>query len=120
MTLPSAPRQDTSALRRLTSSFVGVLVGPGDASYDETRRSLVFNGMNDRRPALIARCTSAGDVRAALRYADSEQLVVAVRGGGHSTPGYSSCDGGLVIDTGAMKRAEIDVASGTGRFGAGL
>jgi FAD/FMN-containing dehydrogenase len=116
MTVTSQP----SALDLLTSSFAGVLVGPGDASYDQVRRSLVFNGMHDRRPALIARCTSADDVRAALGYAQSEHLVVAVRGGGHSTPGYSSCDGGLVIDTGPMKRADIDAASRTGHFGAGL
>ena len=120
MTLAARPRPDTSALGRLTSTFAGSLIGPDDASYDQVRRSLVWNGMHDRRPALIARCTSAGDVQAALSYAQSEHLVIAVRGGGHSTPGYSSCDGGLVIDTGPMKRADIDVASRTGHFGAGL
>ena len=120
MTLAAQPRPGTSALGTLTSSFAGVLVGPDDASYDEVCRSLVWNGMHDRRPALIARCSSASDVQAALGYARSQQLVVAVRGGGHSTPGYSSCDGGLVIDTGPMKRADIDVADRTGHFGAGL
>jgi len=120
MTLASQPRHGTSALDTLTSSFAGELIGPGDASYERVCRSLVWNGMHDRRPALIARCTSAGDVQAALGYARREHLVVAVRGGGHSTPGYSSCDGGLVIDTGPMKRADIDVASSTGHFGAGL
>src|SRR5579871_2353812 len=120
MTLASQSRQGSSTLDTLTSSFAGELIGPGDASYERVRRSLVWNGMHDRRPALIARCTSAGDVQAALSYAYSEHLVVAVRGGGHSTPGYSSCDGGLVIDTGPMKRADIDVACRTGRFGAGL
>ncbi len=120
MTLAAEPGRCATALGRLTSSFAGSLIGPGDPGYDQTRRSLVFNGMHDKRPALIARCTSAGDVRSALAYAHSEQLVVAVRGGGHSTPGYSSCDGGLVIDTGPMKHADIDVASSTGHFGAGL
>jgi hypothetical protein len=120
MTMTSHPAPDASALGRLTSSFAGALISPGDPGYDQIRKSLVFNGMHDRRPALIARCTSARDVRAALGYARSEHLVVAVRGGGHSTPGYSSCDGGLVIDTGPIKHARIDVANRTGHFGAGL
>jgi FAD/FMN-containing dehydrogenase len=120
MTLASRPGRGTSTLGTLASSFAGVLISPDDASYDEVRRSLVWNGMHDRRPALIARCTSVSDVQAALAYAQREHLEVAVRGGGHSTPGYSSCDGGLVIDTGPMKRADIDMAGRTGHFGAGL
>jgi FAD/FMN-containing dehydrogenase len=120
MTLTPQAGQRISALGTLISSFGGELIGPADASYDQVRKSLVWNGMHDRRPALIARCGSASDVRAALSYAQSEQLVVAVRGGGHSTPGYSSCDGGLVIDTGPMKGIDIDLASRTGHFGAGL
>ncbi len=100
------------------SQFTGELIGPDDPGYDEARG--LFNGRIDKRPALIARCTSAEDVRAALAHARENNLVVAVRGGGHSTAGHSTCDDGIVIDTGPMKKAEIDVENRTGRFGAGL
>jgi FAD/FMN-containing dehydrogenase len=102
----------------LSANFAGELIGPDDPSYEQARK--ICNGMIDKRPALVARCTSAGDVQAALTYARAQDLVVAVRGGGHSTPGYSSCDGGVVIDTGPMKRIDLDVEGRTGRFGAGL
>ena len=104
--------------RALAAMFGGDLITPDHARYDEARS--LYNGMHDKRPALIARCTSVADVQAALAYARAERLVVAVRGGGHSTPGYSSCDGGVVIDVGRMKSVEIDVAGRRGRFGAGL
>ncbi|MBV9094961.1 MAG: FAD-binding oxidoreductase [Streptosporangiaceae bacterium] len=104
--------------RDLLAGFAGELIGPDHPGYGRART--LFNGMFDRRPALIARCTGPADVQAALAYARSRGLVVAVRGGGHSFPGYSSCDGGIVIDTSPMKRADIDVAGRTGRFGAGL
>ena len=97
----------------LGANFAGVLIDPDHPGYDEARK--VYNGMHDKRPALIARCTRPGDVQAALAYARAHSLVVAVRGGGHSTPGYSTCDDGLVIDTGPMKIVEIDVARGRGR-----
>ena len=109
-----------AGLAGLRSGFEGELVASDDPGYDAVRRSLLFNGMHDRHPALIARCSGPTDVQAALDYARSQGLVVAVRGGGHSTPGYSSCDGGVVIDTSPMKRVELDLAAGTGRFGAGL
>jgi FAD/FMN-containing dehydrogenase len=102
----------------LGASFAGELIGPDHADYDQARK--ICNGMIDKRPALIARCTSPGDVQGALAYARARHMIVAVRGGGHSTPGYSSCDGGVVIDTGPMKHIEIDVERRTGRFGAGL
>jgi FAD/FMN-containing dehydrogenase len=102
----------------LASAFAGQLIGPGHPGYDQARK--ICNGMIDRRPALIARCTSAADVQAALAYARAENLTVAVRGGGHSTPGYSTCDGGVVIDVGPMKHTGIDAQARAGRFGAGL
>ena len=100
------------------ATFSGELITPGHPGYDSARK--LFNGAFDKRPALIARCAGPQDVRAALAHAREEGLVVAVRGGGHSIPGYSSCDGGIVIDTGPMKSVEIDVENRTGRFGAGL
>lgn len=102
----------------LGQSFTGELIRPGDPGYDTARE--LFNGAIDKRPALIARCTSPGDVRAALAYAREHGLTVAVRGGGHSAIGYSSCDDGVVIDTGPIKNVDIDVDARTGRFGAGL
>lgn len=107
-----------STLAPLESQFTGDLIRPQDPGYDEARK--LFNGMIDKRPALIARCAGAADVQAALAYAREQDLVVALRGGGHSTAGYSSCDGGVVIDTGPMKRVEVDVDGARGRFGAGL
>src|SRR2546423_6793463 len=102
----------------LDSKFAGEVITPNHPDYDEARK--VFNGLIDKRPALIARCASREDVQAALAYAREQNLVVAVRGGGHSTPGYSCCDDGIVIDTGPMKNVEIDPDARTGRFGAGL
>jgi FAD/FMN-containing dehydrogenase len=109
-----------TALAALVTNFHGQIIDPHHASYEEVRQSLLFNGMHDRHPAMIARCTSASDVQAALHYVRSQQLVVAVRGGGHSTPGYSSCDGGVVVDISPMKLIDIDIERQEGRFGAGL
>jgi FAD/FMN-containing dehydrogenase len=105
-------------LATLPETFGGQFIRPGDARYDEARS--LFNGAIDRRPLLIARCTGPEDVQLALRHAREQELVVAVRGGGHSSPGYSCCDDGVVIDVSPMKRVEIDVDRRTGRFGAGL
>lgn len=95
---------DTPALDDLTAQFRGELVRPDEPSYDELRR--VWNGSIDRRPALIARCTGVGDIRAALAFARRTGLPVAVRGGGHSFPGHSTCDGGIVIDLAPLKEIE--------------
>ena len=110
--------QLTNAQPGLEATFSGELIASGHPDYDDARG--LYNGMFDKRPALIARCTSAIDVQAALAYARERNLIVAVRGGGHSTPGHSSCDGGIVIDTGPMKSVAIDAKRHTGRFGAGL
>jgi FAD/FMN-containing dehydrogenase len=102
----------------LPERFVGELIRPHDARYDEARS--LFNGLIDKHPALIARCADSRDVQSALRHALENDLVVAVRGGGHSSPGYSSCDGGVVIDVSPMKGVAIDAEGRSGRFGAGL
>ena len=86
--------------------FTGTLLTPGSPGYDERRR--VWNGAIDRRPAFIACCRTPGDVTAALALARRHDLAVAIRGGGHSIPGWSVCDGGLVIDLTAMKSVTID------------
>ena len=109
---------DTAALRRLERSFRGELVRPGDPSYELHRR--VWNGSIDRHPALIARCASVTDVIAALAFARRTRLAVAVRSGGHSFPGLSVCDGGIVIDLRSMNQLRVDPEAHTARAQAGV
>jgi FAD/FMN-containing dehydrogenase len=90
----------------LRAALGGDLVVAGDPAYDGARA--VWNAAVDRRPAAIARCASAADVTAALRSARERGLEVAVRAGGHSVPGWSTCDDGLVVDVTRMNRIEVD------------
>jgi len=107
----------TAALDALAADFRGELVQPGDATYDEVRA--VWNGMFDRRPAAIARCSGTADVIAAVSFARDNGLSVAVRGGGHSAVGYGTCDDGLVIDLSPMRGVRVDPARRTARAGGG-
>jgi hypothetical protein len=108
---------DPTATARLRSSLTGTLVLPGDDAYDEARS--VWNASIDRRPAVVVRCAGADDVARALDYAQRHDLALAVRGGGHSFAGKSTCDDGLVIDLSPMKRVEIDVGTRIARAGGG-
>jgi len=112
------PFPDPSGLAALRREFEGELVIPSDASYDEHRR--IWNGSIDRYPALIARCAGVADVTAAVGFARDTGLIVAVRGGGHSFPGLSVCDGGIVIDLGPMRNIDVDVAQRRVSAGAGI
>ena len=105
-------------LTALRARFRGMLLRPGEESYEQARR--VWNGAVDRRPALIARCAGTDDVRAAIRYAREHDLPVAVRGGGHSVMGYGVCDGGVLIDMSALKAVTVDAGARTVRAAAGL
>src|SRR6476469_1693720 len=109
---------DDAGLSALEASFRGELVRPDDTGYDVHRR--VWNGSIDRRPALIARCAGVADVRAAVRFARDSGLPVAVRGGGHSFPGLSVCDGGIVIDLAPMRAIAVDAEGRTARVQAGV
>ena len=95
-----------TAVAGLRAAFGGEVIGPADGGYDEHRR--VWNGSIDRYPAVIARCTSVDDVRTAVRFGRDHQLSVAVRGGGHSFPGLSTCDDGLLIDLRPMNGVRVD------------
>src|SRR3954464_13316188 len=92
-------------------------ISPSDVEYDELRR--IWNAMHDKRPALIARCASADDVADAIRHARENDLPIAVRSGGHSLPGHSTCDGGLVIDLRPMNAITIDATARTASVQAG-
>jgi len=108
---------DEAALSALKASFRGDLVRPGDPTYDEHRK--IWNGSIDRFPALIARCAGVADVIAAVRFARDSGLPVAVRSGGHSFPGLSVCDGGIVIDLRPMNGIRVDPEERTARAQAG-
>src|SRR5439155_17782852 len=97
---------EDSALAALRERLRGDVVVPGDSDYDAAR--VVWNGMIDRFPAIVARCTGTADVIAAVRFALDHDLVVAVRGGGHSVGGFSTCDGGIVIDLSRMRGVRVD------------
>src|SRR5687768_13791465 len=113
-----AIRTGDVAIADLSRHFRGALVRPGDAPYDAQRR--IWNGAIDRRPALIARCTGAADVRAAVGFARERDLVVAVRGGGHNVAGTAVCDGGVVIDLSPMKGTWVDPRARVARAQPGL
>ena len=107
-----------AVLDQLADAFAGEIVRPGDEAYEDARR--VWNGMIDRRPAVIARCGSTSDVVAAVAAARDSRLPLAIRGGGHSAPGYGTCDDGMVIDLSPMKEIVVDPEARTVRAGAGL
>jgi FAD/FMN-containing dehydrogenase len=96
-------------IEELRQSLRGELLTPADAAYDDART--VWNGMIDRLPKLIVRCQGVADVLAAIQFARSENLEVAVRGGGHSLPGFSTTDGGILIDLRLMNAVRVDPAS---------
>lgn len=107
-----------AAAQELRAGFGGSLLLPDDAGYDEAR--VVFNGMIDRRPAVIASCSSADDVSKAVGLARDEGLVVAVRSGGHSVAGKCICDDGLLIDLSPLKTVDVDAEARTATAGGGV
>ena len=108
---------DKQAIGLLAQSFRGTLIQPGDDGYDEARK--LYNGMIDKRPRLIARCADVADVITAVNFGRAQDLLIAIRGGGHNGPGFGSCDDGLVIDLSRLKGVRVDPAARTVRAESG-
>ena len=108
---------DDAAVTALREGIRGTVTTESDEGYDEARK--VRNGMIDRRPAVIVQPVNAGDVMTAVRFAADHDLTVAVRGGGHSVPGFGTCDDGVVIDLSAMRGIRVDPLNHTARVAGG-
>jgi FAD/FMN-containing dehydrogenase len=105
-------------VKELRASLKGTVLLAPDSGYDEARR--VWNGSIDRHPALIVRCANREDIVRAVQFASAQSLLTAVRGGGHSLSGQSTCDGGLMIDLSGLRRIEVDQAKRLARAEPGV
>jgi hypothetical protein len=114
----STPAIDAQALRGLRNAIAGPVLLPGEAGYDAART--VWNAMIDRRPAVIARCTTAADVSAAVLFGRERDVPVSIRGGGHNVAGTAVSDGGLMIDLSLMKGIQVDPQTRTARAEGGV
>ena len=106
-----------AARQELGTEFEGTLIGPDDSGYDEARA--LFNAMIDKRPAVIARCASGGDVARVIAFARAHDLPLAVRGGGHNGGGLGSVDEGVVADLSLIRSVSVDPDASTVRVGGG-
>ena len=102
-----------ATIQAFKASLRGQLIQPADVDYEFARR--VYNGMIDKRPVLIARCCDAADVMLAVNFARNQQLLLAVRGGGHNGGGLGTCEGGLVVDLAPMHGSRVDPTARTVR-----
>jgi FAD/FMN-containing dehydrogenase len=109
---------DKTTIQEFRASLRGALLRPGDDGYDSARR--VWNGMIDRKPALIVRCAGVADVINAVNFARTHNLLLSVRGGGHNVTGNAVCEGGIMIDLSPMKGIRVDPVRRTARAQAGL
>jgi FAD/FMN-containing dehydrogenase len=100
---------DAHRIEALKNEFNGEVLLPGDDGYEGARK--IWNAMIDKRPAIIARCSTTSDVVRAVHFARDNQLLLAIRGGGHNIAGSALCDGGIVIDLSQMKAAHVDAAT---------
>src|SRR5262249_40948603 len=109
MTAISARVLGEATVQELREAVRGDVLTPVDTEYEEARR--VWTGAHDGRPAIIVRCAGTADVIAAVGFARSNDLPIAVRGGGHSLPGFSTVDDGIVIDLSPMNQVHVDPAT---------
>jgi UDP-N-acetylenolpyruvoylglucosamine reductase len=114
----AADEIDPAAVRKLSDSLDGRLIMPEDRDYEAARR--IWNWEVDKHPGLIVRCAGSSDVMRAVQFARDRELLVAVRAGGHSLAGKSTCDGGIVIDLSDMRKIQIDPVKRVARADAGL
>jgi FAD/FMN-containing dehydrogenase len=105
-------------IEQLRERVRGEVIRPTDEGYEEARK--VYNGMFDRRPAAVVRCTQTSDVLAAVVFARESELDLAVRGGGHSVPGFGTVDDGIVVDLSGMRSVDVDPDRRTARAGGGV
>ncbi len=108
---------DSIGIAQLRSNIAGSVVTPADSDYDEFRE--IYNAMHDRHPAAIVRPASAADVAAAVQHARKVEVPLAVRAGGHSVVGFSSCDGGVVVDLRSLATVDVDPATRIATVGGG-
>lgn len=108
---------ETTAIQEFTSKIRGRLVLPGDADYDENRK--VYNAMINKRPGIIVKCVDVADVINAVNFGRENDLLVAVRGGGHNGGGLGLCDDGMVIDLSGIKFVRVNPEEKTVRVGGG-
>lgn len=108
---------EMTAVEVLNADLRGSVLLPTSAGYDDARR--IWNGMIDRRPAIIAGCAGAADVASAVNFAREHDLLVSVRGGGHNVAGNAICDGGLVIDLSGMRSVHVDPSARRARAAGG-
>lgn len=104
-------------VHELRSRFRGTIITPEDDIYDDARK--IWNGIFDKRPAVIARCVTTNDVIQAVNFAREHNLLVAVKGGGHNSAGKAVCDDGIVIDLSLMRRVYVDAEKKTARVDGG-
>lgn len=106
-----------SLVQELQARLRGSLLRPGDAGYDDARS--IWNGMIDRRPALVARCVGVGDVVACVRFAKEQRLLLSIKGGGHNIAGLAVCNDGIMVDMSLMRGVWVDPAARVARAQAG-
>jgi FAD/FMN-containing dehydrogenase len=109
---------DEGTVEKLRERVRGQVIRPADPTYDDARK--IWNGMIDRRPAAIVRCSGVADVIDAVNFARDNNLILAIRGGSHSAAGHAMCDGGLVIDLAGLKAVRIDQKRRTAHAQGGL
>ena len=107
----------SDTIKALTEAVRGRVITPSDSDYDDARA--VYNAMHDRKPRAIIQCIDSADVMAAVAAARDGGLHLAIRGGGHSVPGFGTVDDGLVIDLSPMKGVRVDPAKKVAWVGGG-
>ena len=106
-----------TAIKEFGESLRGELILPADPGYDDARK--VYNGMIDKKPAIIAKCFDVADVITSVNFGRENNLLISVRGGGHNAGGLGICDNGLVIDLSQIRYTHVDPKTKTIRVGGG-